>query len=188
MNAAHATTLVAFIGSHPNWLGRSVSITGLTDSAGNTWRLLTGPATARGTTFVLLSAVYYCKNPLTSTKLTVTATLSNPAPLVMHVFAVSGTDVNDVPIHSSISDSGPRAPSTDVVTEAITMPTNGFVLSWTKPELGAAASAVDSSLDSRSQPFLWAGYKAVAAGSYAGRFKYASANEWQAAIVGLKAR
>ena len=42
-NSIGSSTLVAFVSSHPSWNGLPVSITGVSDSAGNTWSVLTGP-------------------------------------------------------------------------------------------------------------------------------------------------
>src|SRR5262249_2512976 len=41
-NSMGASTLIAFVSSHPSWNGLPVSISGLTDNLGNTWKLLTG--------------------------------------------------------------------------------------------------------------------------------------------------
>ena len=56
--------------------------------------------------WTLLSAIYYVNSPATSATHTVTVQLSNPAPLVFHVFAVSGSDVTGPPIFSAITDPG----------------------------------------------------------------------------------
>src|SRR5262249_27490929 len=42
-DSRNASTLLAFVSSHPNWNGAPVSISGVTDNLGNTWQLLTGP-------------------------------------------------------------------------------------------------------------------------------------------------
>ena len=97
-NSTGATALVAFVSTNTPWNGATVNITGVTDNLGNTWNLLSGPTTWVGSANTLLSAVYYTNAPATSTSDAVTATLSNPAPLVMHVFAVSGSDVTGPPI------------------------------------------------------------------------------------------
>jgi hypothetical protein len=52
--------------------------------------VLTGPTTWAGGSFTLLSAIYYVNVPATSATHTLTIHLSNPAPLVVHVFAASG--------------------------------------------------------------------------------------------------
>ena len=96
-NSTGASTLVAFVSSHPSWNGLPVSISGLTDSQGNTWNVVTGPTTWAGSTFTLLSAIYYVNAPITAANHTVTVNLTNAAPLVVHVFAVSGSDVTGPP-------------------------------------------------------------------------------------------
>src|SRR5262249_19056180 len=66
VNTIGASTLVAFVSSHPNWNNLPVSISGLTDNVGNTWKLLTGPTQFPGDPFTLLSVIYYVNSPTTS--------------------------------------------------------------------------------------------------------------------------
>ena len=89
-NSTGASTLVAFVSSHPVWNGNPVSISSLSDNQGNTWKLLTGPTAWVGTTFTLLSSIYYVNGPATGAAHTISANLTNPAPLVLDVFAVVG--------------------------------------------------------------------------------------------------
>ena len=105
-NTAGASTLVAFVSTNTPWNGQPVSISGLSDNAGNTWSVLTGPTTWAGNSFTLVSAIYYVNAPITSASETVTVNLSNPAPLVFHVFAVSGADITGPPISSAITNPG----------------------------------------------------------------------------------
>src|SRR5215469_13670270 len=186
-NSIGASTLVAFVSSHPSWNGLPVSISGLSDNLGNTWNVLTGPAFFSGSSFPLMSAIYYVNSPATSTTHTVTVQLSNPAPLVFHVFAVSASDVTGPPISSAISDPGTGGASASVATEPITVPADSLLLSWVKNETGATATALDGySLDTQSTTALWAESKPASAGSYTGEFQYNSAIGWQTAIVGVK--
>ena len=187
-NSTGASTLVAFVSSHPSWNGLPVSISGLSDNLGNTWNLLTGPTTFAGSSFTLLSAIYYVNGPATSTTQTVTAQLTNPAPLVLHVFAVSGSDITGPPISSAITDPGTGGASANVTTAPITVPTNSLLLSWVKNETSATATALNGyTLDTQSTSFLWAESESpISAGSYTGDFQYDSAIGWQTAIVGVK--
>jgi hypothetical protein len=57
-NSTGASTLVAFVSSHPSWNGSPVSISGLSDNLGNSWNVLTGPTTWAGNSFTLLSAIF----------------------------------------------------------------------------------------------------------------------------------
>ncbi len=182
------STLVAFVSSHPVWNSLPVSISGLTDNLGNTWNLLTGPALFSGSTFTLMSAIYYVNGPATSAAHTVTVQLTNPAPLVFHVFAVSGSNVTGPPIFSAITDPGVGGTSANVTTASITVPTNSLLLSWVKNETGATATALNGyTLDTQSTSFLWAESQTpISAGSYTGDFQYDSSIAWQTAIVGLK--
>jgi large repetitive protein len=190
-NSTAASTLVAFVSTHPAWPwpdGAPVSISGLSDNLGNTWNVLTGPALFPGSSYTLLSAIYYVNSPITSATHTVTVNLSNPAPLVFHVFAVSGSDVTGPPIFSAITDPGGGGTSANVTTAPITVPINSLLLSWVKNETGATATALNGyTLDTQSTSFLWAESQSpISAGSYAGDFQYDSAIGWQTAIVGLK--
>ena len=184
-----SSTLVAFVSSHPSWNGLPVSISGLSDSAGNTWSVLTGPTTWVGSSFPLVSAIYYVNTPITSATETVTVNLTNPAPLVLHVFAVSGADITEQPIFSAITDPGVGGTSASVMTSPIAVPTNSLLLSWVKNETSATATALGGyTLDTQqSTSFLWAEFEtALSAGTYTGQFQYDSAIGWQTAIVGLK--
>jgi hypothetical protein len=183
-----ASTMVAFVSTNTPWNGLPVSISGLSDNLGNSWTLLTGPTTWSGSVNTLVSAIYYVNGPATSASHTVTAQLTNPAPLVLHVFAVSGSDVTGPPISSAITDPGPGGASANVTTAPITVPTNSLLLSWVKNETSATASALNGyTLDTQSTSFLWAESETpISAGSYTGDFQYDSAIGWQTSIVGLK--
>jgi hypothetical protein len=183
-----SSTLVAFVSSHPSWNGLPVSISGLTDNLGNSFNIVTGPTTWAGSTFTLLSAIYYVNAPATSATHTITVHLTNPAPLVFHVFAVSGSDITGPPIFSAITDPGPGGISSDVTTAPITVPGDSLLLSWAKNETNANATALDGyTLDTQSTSFLWAESQTfLAAGTYTGHFFYDTTIGWQTAVVGLK--
>jgi hypothetical protein len=187
-NSTGASTLVAFVSSHPSWNGLPISLSGLTDNVGNTWTRLTGPTQFVGSTYTLMSAIYYVNSPATSLSHTVTAQLTNPAPLVLHVFAVSQSDTSGVPIFSPITDPGAGGASATVTSAPVTMPVNSLLLGWVKNESSATASAVNGyALDSQSTSFLWAESETpISAGSYTGTFQYDSAIGWQTAVVGIK--
>jgi hypothetical protein len=188
-NSVGSSTLVAFVSSHPVWNGLPVSINGLSDSAGNSWSVLTGPTTWAGSSFTLMSEIYYVNSPITSAAETVTANLSNPAPLVLHVFSVSGADITGVPIFSAITSPSAGGTSASVMSAPIAAPANSLLLSWVKNETSATAMALGGyTLDAQqSTTFLWAEYEtALSAGNYTGQFQYDSAIGWQTAIVGLK--
>ena len=187
-NSTGASTLVAFVSSHPSWNSLPVSISGLTDNLGNTWTSLTGPTTWAGSSYTLLSQIYYVNGPATSLADTVTAQFTNPAPLVLHVFAVSDSNVTGPPISSAITDPGPGGSSAIVTTAPISVPIDSLLLSWVKNETSATATAIDGfTLDSQSTTFLWAELETpTSAGSYTGDFQYDSPIGWQTAIVGVE--
>ena len=187
-NCTGASALVAFVSTNTPWNGLPVNISGLSDNLGNSWSLLTGPTVFSGSSFTLVSSVYYVNNPIASSSQIVTAQLTNPAPLVLHVFAVSGSDVTGPPIFSAITDPGAGATSANVTTAPITVPANSLLLSWVKNETGATATALDGfTLDTQSTSFLWAEFESpISAGSYTGDFQYSSAIGWQTAIIALQ--
>jgi large repetitive protein len=127
-------------------------------------------------------------SPATSTTHTVSVQLTNPAPLVFHVFAVSGSDVTGPPIFSAITDPGAGGTSANVATAPITVPTNSLLLSWVKNETSATATVLNGyTLDTQSSSFLWAEFQSpISAGFYTGNFQYDSAIGWQTAILGVK--
>jgi hypothetical protein len=188
-NSVGASTLVAFVSTNAPWNGLPVNIVGVSDSTGNTWSVLTGPTTFASSQFTLLSAIYYVNAPVTSATHTITVNLTNGAPLVFHVFAVSGSDITRQPISSVITGPGAGAVSSSVTTAPITVTTNNLLLGWVKNETSAKATAFDGyTLDrQQSTSFLWAeSQAAVAAGSYSGHFQYDSPIGWQTAIVALQ--
>jgi hypothetical protein len=187
-NSTGASTLVAFVSSHPSWNGLPITLSGLTDNVGNTWTRLTGPTQFLGSTYTLMSSLYYVNSPATSLSHTVTAQLTNPAPLVLHVFAVSQSDTSGAPIFSPITDPGAGGASATVTSAPVTVPINSLLLGWVKNENSATASTANGyALDSQSTSFLWAESQTpISAGSYTGNFQYDSAIGWQTAIVGIK--
>jgi hypothetical protein len=187
-NSNGASTLVAFVSSHPSWNGRSVIISGLSDNGGNTWNVLTGPSIWTGGSFTLLSAIYYVNAPVTSATHRVTVNLTNPAPLVVHVFAVSGSDISGPPIYSALTNPAVGGTSADVTAKPIAIPPNTLLLGWAKNEFKATATALDGyTLDQQSTRFLWGESQTVdTAGLYTSHFRYDTAVGWQTAIVGLK--
>lgn len=187
-NSGGASTIVVYLSSHPSWDGNPVTIDGVTDNAGNSWKVLEAPTPWAGSSFTLLSAIYYVNGPITSTEHQLTVNLSNPAPLVLHVIAVSGSDITGPPLHSAINGLWPGRKSVEVSASPITVPPHTLLLAWAKNESIATASALDDYiLDRQSQPFLWGESKnAVAGGSYASHFRYDTAIGYQTAIVGIK--
>jgi len=187
-NSVGASTLVVYVSSHPLWNNRTVELNGISDNKGNAWKLLSGPSLWSGHRFTLMSAIYYVNAPNTAIMHSVSVKLSNPAPLVLHIVGVSGSDSNVNPIYSPITSPGANGTSPDVKTAPITVPENSLLLSWTKNETPADAIATgDEHLDEESTGFLWAASQtSSSAGSYVGRFEYNRPIGWQTAIIALK--
>ena len=187
-NSNGASTLVAFVSSHPQWNGQPVMIGGLSDNSGNTWKLLTGPTPWTGGSFTLLSAIYYVNAPVTTATHRITVNLTNPAPLVVHVVAVSGADITGPPLYSGFANPDAGRVSTEATSKPITVPTGTLLLGWAKNESKATASALGGyALDPESTGFLWGESQNVhAAGVYRSHFRFDTAVGWQTAVVGLK--
>ncbi|WP_429634941.1 Ig-like domain-containing protein, partial [Tunturiibacter psychrotolerans] len=188
-NTVGASTLVMFVGSHSPWNSQPVSISGVSDNLGNSWKVLTGPTSWIGESEPMLGAIYYVNVPATSATHMVTVQLTNPAPLVMHIFAASGSDITGPPIYSAITDPGTGVTSASVITAPITVPADTLLISWVKNETDATATALDGyTLDQTgSTTYLWDETQtALSAGSYSGDFQYNSSIGWQTAVVGLK--
>jgi len=187
-NSTGASTLVAFVGSHPLWNGLPANLAGITDNLGNTWQLLAGPATWPGRSFSLMSAIYYVNTPVTSATHTITVHLTNRAPVVTHVFAVSGSDITGPPLSSPITDPGATT-TTHVTSQSLSVPAGSLLLGWAKNEEGvrSATAASGFALDRQSVGYLWAESQTVfCAGSYFDHFVFSNATGWHTAIVGLK--
>jgi hypothetical protein len=188
-NTVGASTLVLFVSTDSPWNSQPVSISGVSDNLGNSWKVLTGPTSWTGSQYGQQSAIYYVNVPATSATHTVTVQLTNPAPLVMHIFAASGTDITGPPVYSAITDPGTGATLATVTTAPITVPADTLLLSWVKNETAATATALDGyTLDQiGSTTYLWDETQtALSAGSYSGDFQYSSSIGWQTAVVGLK--
>jgi hypothetical protein len=136
-----------------------------------------------------MSAIYYINLPLESTAHTVTVNLTNPAPLVIHVIAVSGSDTGKAPIHSHIDALTAGEKAMDVAAERIDVQGQALLLGWAKNESSATASALDGySLERQSTSFLWGEYKAVPSGGvYSSHFRYNAAIGYQTALVAVEA-
>src|SRR5439155_16992018 len=72
VNSTNASMLVAFVSTHPSWLDLPVSISGLSDNLGNAWNVLVGPTSWTGSSYTLMSAVYYVNAPVTGDPHTIT--------------------------------------------------------------------------------------------------------------------
>lgn len=157
-----ATALLLFVGTH-NAVGQTISVT---DSQGNTWLPLAAPQ-VDGSNFEL-DAIYYCNNPSNSAALTVTVTLNTGKSLVMHVTAVSGSNVALMPLASGVYQSPTTA---SVVAPNLKVPANCLLLSWVKNFQFAvnATAGTGYTLDPNSGgQFLYAEYKQQAVGGVVG--------------------
>src|ERR1700727_2031652 len=64
-NTVGASTLVLFVSTDSPWNSQPVSISGVSDNLGNSWKVLTGPTSWTGSQYGQQSAVYYVNVPAT---------------------------------------------------------------------------------------------------------------------------
>jgi len=87
-NSTGADLLVMFLGSHNN------TVFTITDSYGNTWIPLAGPAHKVGSSgYPMEGEFFYAPNAATGAGHTITVTLSQTEPLVMSIAALSGDNI-----------------------------------------------------------------------------------------------
>ena len=188
-NSVGSSTLVAFVSSHPSWNGLPVSISGLSDSAGNTWSVLTGPTPLAGSQFTLALGHLLCEYPYYQRHRDGHRKPDQSGAIGASRLCRVRGGYHGQPIFSAITDPGVGGTSASVMTAPIAVPTNSLLLSWVKNETSATATALGGyTLDTQqSTSFLWAEFEtALSAGTYTGQFQYDSAIGWQTAIVGLK--
>jgi hypothetical protein len=189
-NTSGASTLVAFVTSFPSWNGLPVSLNGITDNVGNSWHVLAGPTTYANPsgTYPTMSATYYVNAPVTSATHTVTATLTNGAPLLLHVFAVSGSNITGPPIYAPITDPGAN-PTAVVTSQPVAAPANSLLLGWVHNESGGTSATATSgfTLDGQSLDYLWAESQQVSsAGNYSASFLLTIPMGWQTSVVAVR--
>ena len=192
-NTTGASTLVAFVGpaDTPAWNKVPVSISRVSDNLGNSLAGADRPHVVerRVRYGYAVRAIYYVNVPVTSAAHTVTVHLTNPAPLVVEVFAVSGSDITGPPLYSAITDPGTGQTSASVVTAPITVPADTLL-----PEAGRRARPGPTRRPSTAIP--WMPVQPVtcgrrrrrrrARGSYTGDFQYDASIGWQMAVVDSK--
>jgi hypothetical protein len=98
-NSTGADLLIMFLGCHNN-----TAFT-ITDSYGNIWRPLAGPAFKAGTAYYPMEGeFFYVPNATTGASHTITVGLSQPEPLVMSIAALSGDNIySPIDAYSSIA-------------------------------------------------------------------------------------
>ncbi len=183
---------VCFVGTHNPWNTLSVSITGVSDIAGNTWNLIAGPTLFNGANFPLLGAVYEVLSPLANAADKLTVSVSNPAPMVIDCESVANS--SGAAVVSAINAPASGGSSTSVTSGPITTAANALLMQWAKNEnpVGGFPAASAFSMDwgatanSATGGYLWPSWQTQSAGgSYSGNYTYPSANGWQSVILGF---
>jgi len=189
VNNTGASAMLVFIGTHNPWNSLAVSISGVTDTAGNTWTPLAGPTLFTGASWPLLGAIYYCTSPKTATNDAVTVSLTNPAPMVLDVYALTGS--SGLPVTSTINSPAAGTGSTSPTAGPITVPANTLLIAWEKNETAVTSATTGAGFEK-----LWgdqSGYLTpefaftATGGSFSSAFNLSGSTGWQSAIVGLSA-
>ena len=180
-NSSGADLLVMFLGCH-NYTAFTI-----TDSYGNKWLPLAGPALKVGSSsYPMVGEFFYAPNATTGTNHTITVTLSQTEPLVMSITAFSGDDIySPIDAYSSIvGDNGTLAKYIASNAATTTQPNDllvGVVKGFDNntytagPGYTSQAAATGLNFSSETQT-------APSAGSYSASFTASVGDFWQSVI------
>jgi hypothetical protein len=189
-----ASTLLLFLGDYYTFYGQPVSQPSVSDSCGNTWSILAGPADWVGIFYYMRSTVYYVQNPASCPAGdTITITVDNQEPIFVHFLAVTGSNTAQAPVVSAITSPSPGTYTTSATSNSITLTTAGLLVSWIFGDSDAAHTFTPQTgfiTDLNSTPtYLTAVFESVSSpGSYQSQFSISpSSDGWQVVMIGLPA-
>jgi hypothetical protein len=189
-----ASTLLLFLGDYYNFYGQPVSQPSVSDSCGNTWNILAGPADWVGISYYMRSTVYYVQNPASCPAGdTITITVDNQEPIFLHFLAVTGSNTAQAPVVSAITSPSPGTYTTSATSNPITLTNAGLLVSWIFGDSDAAHTFTPQTgfiTDLNSTPtYLTAVFENVSSpGSYQSQFSISpSSDGWQVVMIGLPA-
>jgi hypothetical protein len=189
-----ASTLLLFLGDYYNFFGKPISQPTVTDSCGNTWKIMAGPTEWAGFYYSMRSTVYYAQNPAPCPAgATITVTTSAQEPIFLHFLGIAGSDTVNAPIVSAItSPPSPHTSTTSATSNSITLTQAGLLVSWIfgdSDSLTVFTPQAGFITDLNSTPnYLTAVSKSVSSpGSYQSQFSISPPDGWQVVIVGLQA-
>jgi hypothetical protein len=187
-----ATTLLLFLGDYYNFDGLTVDQPTVTDSCGNTWDILAGPAKWAGHYYDMRSTVYYVQNPAPCPGGdTITITPDNQEPIFLHYLAVAGSDPAQTPVVSAITSPSPMTYTTSAQSNTITMPGPGLLVSWIfgdsdAPHVFTPQTGFVTDLNSTPNYLTAVSENVATGGQYQSQFTITPASDgWQAVIIGL---
>ena len=117
-----ASTLFLFLGDYYIFYSQPVSQPTVSDSCGNTWKILAGPAEWVGIYYYMRSTVYYVQNPASCPAGdTITITVDNQEPIFSHFLAFAGTNTAQAPVVSAITSPSPGTYTTSATSNSISL-------------------------------------------------------------------
>jgi hypothetical protein len=180
-NSTGADLLVMFLGCH------NYTVFSITDSYGNTWLPLAGPALKVGTGYYPMEGeFFYAPNATTGANHTVTVTLSQTEPLVMSITAFSGDNIySPIDAYSSIvGDNGTLAKY--ITSNALTTTQQNDLLVGVVKGFGnntyTAGSGYTSQTAATGLNFSSETEPAPSAGNYSASFTASVSDFWQSVI------
>ncbi|MGA9673360.1 MAG: IPT/TIG domain-containing protein [Terracidiphilus sp.] len=183
-NSSGANLLIMFLGCHNS------TVFTITDSFGNNWRPLAGPAFKVGNAnYPMEGEFFYVPNAITGAGHTITVGLSQTEPLVMSISALSGDNIySPIDTYSSIAgDNGTLAKY--VASGALTTSQpNDLLLGIVKGfsnNTYAAGSGFTSQSASTGLNFSAETKAASAAGNYASSFTASNSDFWQTVVAAI---
>ncbi len=189
----HASTLLLFLGDYYNFYSVSIPQPTVSDSCGNTWRVLAGPTNWAGFFYFMRGTVYYVQNPKSCPAgAQITIATSVQEPIFLHFLAIAGSNTASPPIVSAITSPSPGASTTSATSNSVTLTESGLLVSFIfgdsdvptvfTPQAGFIA-------DLNSTPtYLMTGSKNVSSpGAYQSQFAISPSDGWQMIIIGIQA-
>ena len=183
-NSTGADLLIMFLGCHNS------TVFTVTDSYGNTWLPLAGPAYKSGTSYYPMEGEYfYAPNATTGSSHTVTVKLSQTEPLVMSIAAFSGDNIYS-PIDSYSSIAGDNGLISQNITSGpltTSQPNDllfGIVKGFGANTYTAGAGYTKLSASTGTNFSAETG-PASSAGSYASNFSASVGDFWQTVIAAI---
>ena len=183
-NSTGADLLVMFLGCHNN------TVFTITDSHGNTWLPLAGPAYKVGTeSFPMEGEFFYAPNATTGTSHTVTVALSQTEPLVMSIAALSGDNIySPIDSYSSITGDNGTVAKYVASTPLTTSQPNDLLLGIVKGfgnNTYTAGTGYTSQSASTGLNFGAETQTASSAGNYTSSFTASVGDFWQTVIAAI---
>ena len=183
-NSTGADLLVMFLGCHNN------TVFTITDSYGNTWLPLAGPAYKVGTAYYPMEGeFFYAPNATTGTGHTITVGLSQSEPLVMSIAALSGDNIySPIDAYSSITGDNGTIAEYIASSPLTTSQPNDLLLGIVKGfgnNTYTAGTGYTTQSASTGMNFSAETGTASSAGNYTSSFTASASDFWQTVIAAI---